>query len=494
MDNNPLENPELRIAVGQFLESPDLCRCLRVSRSWYSSFLPLVWRSLVLLPQRRIPFMVGSPRRPTVESLRRHSHLIKELDYFTTVWAEYGSIECPNLKSLEVHCNKDAITAAFHQYFDDDEAFAREERLYTAWTPPRNLHNLSALKVHGIEVSAYDSVFFWELFRQLRTCYMNGTIIGEQPDTSVTFRRLLKVEIIPKPGFSFEQQTRWISQCPNLVELKLTSSAGSHNDLDAFVARLAAGNCPNLCVLQMCGLGATDIQLAQAISGMKRATILDVNGCEFGELSFKALRRHFPTLEALVIFSRASSSPMVLEILTSCPHLEALCTGDIMGQDIIDSRPWPCVASLRLLRVSIRLTPGQDPDDQQRNVFRRLSQLVNLEQFDLWSQPPMNDDTKSLEFRLEKGLEQLHTMQNLKKLGFVDVTQNLTEADVMWMIRTWKNLRMVTGILTSDTNGNLGKLFTESDIRYTPIFVLTFDPTRLDIGGGYWMDRAAKPR
>jgi hypothetical protein len=182
-----------------------------------------------------------------------------------------------------------------------------------------------------------------------------------------------------------EHQVSWIRQCPNLTNLGLFSMEAIYRThLDAFVARFTSGVWPEFRVLKIKGLGTTDEQLAKVIGSMSHAAIIETFKCTFGELSFKELRRCFASLKNVNISeSGRMTSAMALEILVSCPHLEVLSVGPIMSRDVIDSPPWVCASSLKVLRASIQITPSQNSDVHQRHVLRRLSELVNLEILDL---------------------------------------------------------------------------------------------------------------
>ncbi|KAF9125219.1 hypothetical protein BGW39_007564 [Mortierella sp. 14UC] len=43
---NPLDLPEFRALVAQYLDLKDCCSCLRVSRDWFHDFAPSVWHTV----------------------------------------------------------------------------------------------------------------------------------------------------------------------------------------------------------------------------------------------------------------------------------------------------------------------------------------------------------------------------------------------------------------------------------------------------------------
>ncbi|KAI8348082.1 hypothetical protein B0O80DRAFT_186752 [Mortierella sp. GBAus27b] len=418
---NPLEHPELRTAIGKFLTLRNLACCLLVSRSWYASFLPLVWQSISLRPNGKIPAM---------EPLSSHRHLVKHLRYFVSSWPGYESIEYPNLTSLSVNADMNGFRAAlFRQRSSGDPP--PDLNQFMAWRRPHQFPNLSRLKMNMINVAAANIAEFWDLCTHLTSLHLINTDVEQPPDKSITFSRLLDLNVSLKTPHPFELQVGWARQCPNLTSLRLASwMQGYQEELDEFAGSFTLNTWPELRVLQMRGLCASDKQLAQAIGSMQQATAIEVSGCEFGELSFKVLRRHFASLRTLDISkSKSVTSLMALEILTSCPQLDSLHTRRIMSQDVMESPPWVCCRSIRTLRASFMITPGQDADVQQDHVLKRLSNLVNLEFLELIGDE-YDQHTKILDLRLEKGLGQLATFRRLWHLGLQNYGQRMTSIDV----------------------------------------------------------------
>ncbi|KAI8345533.1 hypothetical protein B0O80DRAFT_281120 [Mortierella sp. GBAus27b] len=198
---------------------------------------------------------------------------------------------------------------------------------------------------------------------------------------------------------------------------------------------------------------------------MNQTTIVETFKCRFGELSFKELRRCFTSLKNVNISESGDlTSAMALEILVSCPQLEVLSFGPIMSRDVIDSPPWVCASSLKVLRASIQITPSQNSDVHQRHVLRRLSGLVNLEILDLIGSG--NPNVRTLDLRLEKGLGQLATLQSLKRLGLDNYEQRMSVADVKWMVDNWRNLETVAGTLNRGNSDGFGQVLRQAKVEY----------------------------
>lgn len=72
--------------------------------------------------------------------------------------------------------------------------------------------------------------------------------------------------------------------------------------------------------------------------------------------------------------------------------------------------------------------------------------LYHLERLDM-SDRESPGNLLSIHLRLGIGLEQLATLTRLKELVFYPVPQRLSKDDVDWMIKHWKSLKSVEGIL-----------------------------------------------
>ncbi|KAI8348101.1 hypothetical protein B0O80DRAFT_186907 [Mortierella sp. GBAus27b] len=440
---NPLDIPEIRTLVGQFLPQSDLARYLQVCKSWHNSFLPLVWSTVSIELYRPIP---------TLEVFRRHRLLVRELHYRTVILTPYNRIQCPNLKSLSV---------------------IDKQNYLEAWSPGNGLDSLSMLELDGINITADDTSTFWSLCTRLEWISINDITIAELPHISVVFERLRHLTLSLLDYFPFRQQLDLIGQCPNLISLKWTFNRtglfDDLDDLDGLATRFSAGTWSKLCELDLVRFCVSDAPLAIIIGSMQRIIKLDVLHCELGVLSLAALRRHFSTLRSLGAKNKgANSGSIITEILSSCPQLESLHAGSITSHDVIDGPPWVCGRSMKTLAATFRVMPGQDLDDHHRRIFKRLSQLVNLRSLTLDGFYIGDGDTVYLELRLEKGLAQLATLKHLETLFFIPFNHQLGSIDVEWMIDNWKNLKLVCGRLNSakGVNDQLIGMFERAGINH----------------------------
>lgn len=65
---DPLQLPEILSKVANFVPRHRRLICLRVSKAWYQAFIGLVWENTEV-----------RAKGPSVETLRSHAHLVKEL-------------------------------------------------------------------------------------------------------------------------------------------------------------------------------------------------------------------------------------------------------------------------------------------------------------------------------------------------------------------------------------------------------------------------------
>ncbi|KAF9573885.1 hypothetical protein EC968_007843 [Mortierella alpina] len=79
MDDSPLDLPEIRALVGSFLSRSELAICAQVSRSWRSTFSPLIWRDTVIYPHETHLRNFAPP--PSPADLRANAHLIRSLAF-----------------------------------------------------------------------------------------------------------------------------------------------------------------------------------------------------------------------------------------------------------------------------------------------------------------------------------------------------------------------------------------------------------------------------
>jgi len=80
----PLEIPELRHHVAQFLERRELTACALVSRDWHRSFVPYVWQSLDIVSQ-------FNDYEISAAVFQKHSSYIETLNCTNRTYPRYPS-------------------------------------------------------------------------------------------------------------------------------------------------------------------------------------------------------------------------------------------------------------------------------------------------------------------------------------------------------------------------------------------------------------------
>ncbi|KAI8348072.1 hypothetical protein B0O80DRAFT_186671 [Mortierella sp. GBAus27b] len=373
---------------------------------------------------------------------------------FVGVDSQYMSVPFPNLKRLDV--------LSYNSY-------------HLTWKLPHGLNNLTKLRVREIDIAQEDAATFWNICTQLESLYLFNSHIPQPPEKSATFDHLVGLSVFMSYRCLRGMQAgwmNWIAQCPNVIALELDFHAMPRLFTDEFLVRMLLTRVwSKLEELRLSNIDLSDSELATVIEGMQKTIGLDILHCTFGELSLTALRRHYPHLRQL---HSTATSPMIVEIMSSCPRLEYLYVGELMSQDVISSPPWICGSSLRCIQGCFTMQSSQDSDDHQRRVLRKVSELVSLEHISLInSDDDADENTTKLHLGLENGLEQLITLQKLDTLALLNMDYNskqLTEADVKWMASNWKNLKKVYGYLSIDNNKDLSAVLEEAGIGYDSSF------------------------
>ncbi|KAK3810286.1 MAG: hypothetical protein J3Q66DRAFT_405045 [Benniella sp.] len=95
---NPLDIPEIRSMVGQYLGRSNLARCLRVCKSWHASFVPLVWSTFLVVSD-----LYSRGHDPLLlEAFIRYRHYLKYIVLRIDAPEVYRLTPCPNLLRLRV--------------------------------------------------------------------------------------------------------------------------------------------------------------------------------------------------------------------------------------------------------------------------------------------------------------------------------------------------------------------------------------------------------
>ncbi|KAK3810278.1 MAG: hypothetical protein J3Q66DRAFT_65056 [Benniella sp.] len=461
---NPLDIPEIRSMVGQYLRRSDLARCLRVCKSWHASFVSLVWSTTTVVQE-----IYSRGRNPPLEAFIRYSHYLKDLFLNIDAPKDYRVAPCPNLLNLKVHIMRvylkkkpiDIVPVVIAQYQQLRRLSIQASPMISQrviWKPV-HYHNLSELDLDLLEIEPAGTVAFWELCTQLVSLKFEKVTVAEMPARSITFDRLQRLRLELKSRNSLEHQLEWITQCPNLTSLHWCYS---DNPSSGVMRRFVPGTWLHLSELSLSRIEFTDAQMARVIGAMQDLKSLSVQTCEVGSRFLEALHHHSQTLTLLATISCGVLTPsFVPEILASFPHLENLYVQRVKSKDIIDSPPWVCERSLKVLRIGISFSLNQGAE-YQRQVLQRISRLTNLNKLIVDRGRQIE---YSLDLRLENGLDQLATLKQLEKLELLFYMEHISVRDVEWMINNWKSLKVVDGYFRLPKQEELLSMFTAAGIK-----------------------------
>ncbi|KAF9110092.1 hypothetical protein BGX27_006792 [Mortierella sp. AM989] len=471
--NDPLSLPEIQLLVATFLEGRDLTQCIRVCRLWHTAFLPCIWENLTL----KYRFIDGQPIGPLLNSLQCNRHLVKALrmqSAFSTNYAiNYPRLHTLTLRMVDVCDVASTPTFELQQEYDPTPLIQYNPSIvnlslehtkgpYTTpfWRAVAGLTKLKSLKICDSVIDSNSVSDFWSLFAQITKLVLQRSSIvtsGNIPP-NLTFPQLQELELDLLEELDGVAQLDLIHRCPRLESLVwrprqriMIHSSGQ------LVRDITSGKWPNLSKLSLTS-PINDVDLASILTGMIRpATELMLDYSGFGDRSLEALKlRHFATIVTLNLTDCCVSSAMNQEILCSCPRLERFESTSIYTSTITQGEPWACL-SLKKLHINI-LSSSRDHDSHVE-VFNRLSRLVRLEDISFGTKEtrriPRVPYRGGLRFKLSCGMGVLESLKRMKYLAWSFTRQNLVMDDIEWMLKSWKGLIQVTGILNSDdTIGN----------------------------------------
>ncbi|KAK3810271.1 MAG: hypothetical protein J3Q66DRAFT_352668, partial [Benniella sp.] len=436
----PLDLPEIREALATFLTSDDLARCVRVSKGWHTLFLPYLWSTIDIRPKCR-------KRPPSLEAMQRYKDHVRHLTYLYQGKSPdgYQSLQFPALTTLHMHIpyekNQDIEIVGSHSSLTHlkltNSTFNKIK-----WIPPAGLSNLTSLNLTRIAVELHDKDMGWSLLSKLETLELSQSSISTLFESMMGSCRIRYLRLGALVGLTPKEQLKWIEHCTYLKRLTWYPTYSLTSTLTEDIAQLAAANTwPDLEEFHTSSFMATDRQASLIINGMRRVLGFTINFTQPFDLVKTALQPHFPWLKRLTTTrSCATNSGFAIELLKSCPQLEGLRMGPIQVRDMLDDdTPWACESSLRYLGGGFNINDGTE-EAGQRVLLERLSRFRNLESLDLVCQPPR---PKTLDLRLESGLDQLVTLTQLRVITVFHTRPGMTMNEVKWMIKHWKNLKSV---------------------------------------------------
>jgi hypothetical protein len=164
-------------------------------------------------------------------------------------------------------------------------------------------------------------------------------------------------------------------------------------------------------------------------------------------------------------------SAATLDLLRHCPGLVVMETRGVMAKDIVAEERWVCQ---RLRKLLTCFWFEESEAGLQPVVFECLSALIRLEELVIYIHKKEADvmSRKVLKFRLEDGMGQLASLQELTSFQFLpngywtwQIELGMEEFE--WIKEHWKRLKMVKGRLNSSStvSSHLKVAFEELGIK-----------------------------
>ncbi|KAF9582758.1 hypothetical protein BGW38_010799 [Lunasporangiospora selenospora] len=479
-----LEINEIRTFIGYFLNVRDLKSCALVNKAWSQSMTPLIWSILHWWDDSEeiISSQAMAKYGHHVRSIFFH-HFSKDPSIFspcTQVRHIYQANSCTDepFDDLALYLVRNNRTS-LKTFYDQGSRRRRlsKEALAAIFECP----NLEQLKLGEVEFTAELYSAFVQACTHLRYLFLTGECTVANGGSMLQEQSFPFLEDLSMIGCSAALAQNILVHSPNLkgflyveqmaprTQIKAETIL-SLRHLDRLLLNFSAEASQNL--------GA---QIISSLPSMKWVHISSFNhpySCD--PLFEPALRRHYTTLQAIVVNDDWTSKQILL-VLTSCPTLRAYEGGVLLADEIQQGAPWVC-SRLQCLRVRItRVTHPMEGDcrDAVYHQLARLDQLLLLDLSDLRYLQSSVASEPRLSLCLGQGLEILEPLKNLQKIAFEGLRLNLRKEEVEWMIQKWPSLQYMEGDMCEDLKEHIrlmeycidlgitsGSLLKESPMQY----------------------------
>ena len=458
---HPIEIPELANLIASYFERKDFARCVLVSKSWRYMLLPHQWRVVSVGLIRLDSFDMVDDLRwqgPHLDQLHRHRHLIRTLAL--TDSAGLDKFDYPNLTRLRIDlslCQERKLSLDFIKACPllVHLVLVGVVMASGTWMALSNHLLIKKLHLRGLLVEAVDTPVFWKACEKLESLTLEHVHIrGSGIPKDMVFDRLRNLDMEGNYGIDYAEKMDLVLQSPMLQSLRWEDGFG--RDVEPPLIRRP--NQSNYCKLYIDqNIHDTDLAFMLLGTGGELGTIADLRlgfSCHPETQALRALDRHFGTLVRVDLsLCLSASGSTVLDILCSCPMLEVFHAKSAFVMDIAEREPWIC-QQLRDLKICIRVVEAER--DLQQLVFEWLSTLVRLETLEMWVPDEPSNGEDVLAFRLDCGLRQLASLQQLTTLSFGQWNRDdrympqLGKDEVSWMLNNWKRLKIVAGRLNKN--------------------------------------------
>ncbi|KAG0003416.1 hypothetical protein BGZ80_011607 [Entomortierella chlamydospora] len=423
-----LELPDITRLLGELLDKKTLKSCVLVSRSFYASYAPFLWRKVTLN---------GPEKLMDLAILKAQADHVQELNINNSIPSEYYDIKFKRLKAVRLSMDNSS-------FFSDRPADDAIDNVYPDYTPFARLNpTINTLLFFDMQLPS--SSAFWD------------AVATDWDDPKVTTLTLDFVDRNKPDIFRPLDQLTLVKACPHLTTLGWKAVADEASSL-AFKQEFDNASWPELTSVSLSGSVFDDEIIASIIKAAPSLKKLDNPSGMFGpEAHASIIQSQYNKLEWLSVKNCSSfTSAMAQEILSRCLLLKHFEAPSIHLKDIARSGlPWVCL-ELEKLTIQFEKQP-EDPIEWERDVFGRLSRLTRLKHFDMGfgyrgfhrnGSPVVSK--QSIDLSLASGLGSLASLKEIQTFHFEGTVQEMGKDEIQWMLDHWKKLTKSRGRFSQD--------------------------------------------
>ncbi|KAK3831132.1 MAG: hypothetical protein J3R72DRAFT_455296 [Linnemannia gamsii] len=446
---NPLNLPEIRAVVAEFLQKGDIASCILVCKAWHSSFLPALWNDFNLENH------LESFEVPSLASISRNCHLIRSFSSINCDMDDYTDIlPFPNLTTLYAEASQ------LSEYSLIDQHPHLRHISLSADYPLRTFSfkdyaplggRLKELYLVCLTVDWADAQEMSEVFSHLQRMRLYNISFSSRPlkmEFAPYPHQIRELEITNVDGITVSEQWSIFNQCPQLEDLwwRITADNVKETEFSVIASLLqhieGKTTWPRLHYVRL------EIEMDHGCSGSRLMGYMR-SGSEMWAkwiksswdrwgpsqtrrvqlLSSPALLVQYPFLLYLTALDLSDftfqsegtgADQSQVKILACCPKLRSCSVANpVDAQEIADGKwndAWVCRDTLEeiTIRIELKAEISSAEQLQQKNdsVFRMLSELYNLERGEVtlrWTAE------RSLGFKLERGLSYMSALSKLRE-------------------------------------------------------------------------------
>ncbi|KAG0015056.1 hypothetical protein BGZ81_000119 [Podila clonocystis] len=455
--------PELIPHIAQHLDPPDLTICIRVCRIWHQSFIPTLYRDVVLPPESHrtnLQILV-----PVLYAFQHYIHSLSfQINIATPVWSFAGCVALRRLHmSFGIATNIQSATTELPTFLANNGRYLTHLTLerFPRWTMQEvwtalatSCTNLQTVELWNSALDAENQPSLWRLCSNVQHLVLKNVFLFTNADSSalatVAFSRLRSLDWVGVEGVSLSFLcTEVFPSATHLESFRYSCHRQGRIEnsyqIDSLCQGLPRGSFwKNVHSLRLDGILDTEFAaILRHLSVPLQSLHASCSG--FGGLAMGVMRErgHFAMVQGLHLTQTFVESHMVQEILENCPVLEELAAPKLYGRDVERGGAWVC-RWLKSLSCQIVLD-NDNMARQQATVFEKLSGLVLLKELHLQANFRASS-RPALDFRVACGVGVLEGLTKLTRL-VLPAPQTLGAEDVEWMVAHWINLREIVGIL-----------------------------------------------